>query len=168
MYRILFLVGLAFLGAFLIRTFAFERIVIASGSMEPTLPVGTQIMVNKLVYKFRSPERGDIVTFPSPVAKKDLVKRVIAVAGEDVRIVRKDVLINGKVLVEPYVKHTRPNELLVGDDVTMGRVPPGFLVLMGDNRDESGDSRDWVGAVTGVPVPFVPEKAIDGKLMVEK
>lgn len=168
MYRILFLVGLAFLGAFLLRAFAFERIVIASGSMEPTLPVGTQVMVNKLAYTFRPPQRGDIVTFPSPVAKKDLVKRIIAVAGEEVRIVRKDVLINGKPLVEPYVKHTRPNELLKGDNFDMGRVPPGFLVLMGDNRDESGDSRDWVGTVTGVPVPFVSEKAIEGKLMVEK
>ncbi len=168
MYRILFLVGLAFLGAFLIRAFAFERIVIASGSMEPTLPVGTQVMVNKLAYLFHPPQRGDIVTFPSPVAKKDLVKRIIAVAGENVRIVRKDVLINGKPLVEPYVKHTRPMELLVGDNVDMGQVPPGHVVLMGDNRDESGDSRDWVGTVTGVPVPFVPEKSIEGKLMVEK
>lgn len=168
MARFLFLVALAFIGAFLLRAFAFERIVVASGSMEPTLPVGTKVMVNKLVYKIRSPQRGDIVTFPSPVANKDLVKRIIAVAGDQVRIVRKEIILNGQPLVEPYVQHTRPNELLKGDDVDLGAVPPGFVVLMGDNRDESGDSRDWVGRVTGVPVPFVPVKSIEGKLMVEK
>ena len=168
MVRFLYLVALAFVGAFFLRAFAFERIVVASGSMEPTLPVGTKVMVNKLVYKFREPQRGDIVTFPSPVAKKDLVKRIIAVAGDQVRIVRKEIILNGRPLVEPYVQHTRPNELLMGDDVDLGSVPPGFVVLMGDNRDESGDSRDWVGRVTGVPVPFVPVKSIEGKLMVEK
>lgn len=136
--------------------------------MEPTLPVGTKVMVNKLVYKFQRPQRGDIVTFPSPVKQKDLVKRIVAVAGDSLRIVRKDLYLNGRLLSEPYVQHTRPNDLLTGDNVDMGRVPAGFVVVMGDNRDESGDSRDWVGSVTGVPVPFVPEAAIEGKLMVEK
>jgi signal peptidase I len=167
MVRFLYLAALAFIGAFFLRAFAFERIVVASGSMEPTLPVGTKVMVNKLAYRFRSPQRGDIVTFPSPV-KKDLVKRIIAVAGDQVRIVRKEIILNGRPLVEPYVQHTRPNELLKGDDVDLGAVPPGFVVLMGDNRDESGDSRDWVGRATGVAVPFVPVHAIEGKLMVEK
>lgn len=108
------------------------------------------------------------MTFPSPVANKDLVKRIVAVAGDQVRIIRKEIILNGRPLVEPYVQHTRPNELLKGDDVDLGAVPPGFVVLMGDNRDESGDSRDWVGRVTGLPVPFVPVKSIEGKLMVEK
>lgn len=156
------------MGAFLLRAFAFERIVIASGSMEPTLPVGTKVMVNKLAYTFHGPQRGDIVTFPSPVKRKDLVKRIVAVGGDSVRVVRKEIYLNGQPLAEPYVQHTRPNELLKGDDVDMGRVPTGFVVLMGDNRDESGDSRDWTGTVTGVPVPFVPEAAIEGKLMVEQ
>ena len=168
MFRLLYLVALALVGAFIFRAFAFERIEIASGSMEPTLPIGTKVMVNKLAYLFHPPQRGDIVSFPSPVEKKELVKRIVAVSGENVRIVRKEVLINGKPLAEPYVKHTRPNELLAGDDLDMGQVPVGYLVLMGDNRDESGDSRDWVGAATGVPVPFVSEKSIEGKLMVEK
>ncbi|MBK8574757.1 MAG: signal peptidase I [Elusimicrobia bacterium] len=160
--------ALAFIGAFLLRAFAFERIVIVSGSMEPTLPVGTKVMVNKLAYLFHPPQRGDIVMFPSPVKRKGLVKRIVAVAGDSVRIVRKEIILNGQPLTEPYVQHTRPNELLKGDDLDLGRVPPGFVVLMGDNRDESGDSRDWVGNVTGVPVPFVPVKSIEGKMVVDK
>ena len=168
MVRVFFLVALAVGGAFVLRTFGFERIEIVSGSMEPTLPVGTRVMVNKLAYFFHSPQRGDIVTFPSPRAKKGLVKRVVAVGGDEVRIVQKTVVLNGKPLKEPYVKHTRPNEILNGDNFNIGKVPPGFVVVMGDNRDESGDSRDWKGSVTGLPVPFISEKAIEGKLMVSK
>ncbi|MBL8023623.1 MAG: signal peptidase I [Elusimicrobia bacterium] len=166
MARVFFLVALGLGGAFFLRTFAFERIEIVSGSMEPALPVGARVMVNKLAYVFHPPERGDIVTFLSPKGEKGLVKRVVAVGGDNVRVVKKKVVLNGKPLEEPYVKHTRPNELLKGDDFNMGKVPSGFVVVMGDNRDESGDSRDWKGTVTGLPTPFVSQKAIEGKLMV--
>jgi signal peptidase I len=168
MIRVLFLLALAVGGAFVLRTFGFERIEIVSGSMEPTLPVGTRVTVNKLAYLFHAPGRGDIVTFPSPREEKGLVKRIVAVGGDEVRIVRKTIVLNGKTLDEPYVKHTRPNELLKGDNFNIGRVPRGFVVVLGDNRDESGDSRDWKGAVTGLPVPFISEKAIEGKLMVKQ
>lgn len=168
MYRILYLVALAAAGAFVLRSCFYEPVEIMSGSMEPTLPVGTKVLVNKWTYRFQSPQRGDIVTFPSPVGGKGLVKRVVAVAGEKVRLKNKQVFINERPLEEPYVKHTRPLERLKGDDMVIGRVPEGFVVVMGDNRDESGDSRDWVGAITGEPVPFVSVESIEGKLMVRK
>lgn len=168
MYRILYLVALAAAGAFFLRSCLYEPVVIVSGSMEPTLPVGTKVLVNKWTYRFQPPQRGDIVVFPSPVGEKGLVKRVVAVAGEKVRLKHKQVFINDQPLVEPYVKHTRPHERLKGDDMVIGRVPEGFVVVMGDNRDESGDSRDWVGSITGEPVPFVSVESIEGKLMVKK
>jgi signal peptidase I len=168
MYRILYLVALAAAGAFFLRSCLYEPVVIMSGSMEPTLPVGTKVIVNKWTYRFQPPQRGDIVSFPSPAGGKGLVKRVVAVAGEKVRLKHKQVYINDQPLVEPYVKHTRAHERLKGDDMVIGRVPEGFVVVMGDNRDESGDSRDWVGSITGEPVPFVSVESIEGKLMVKK
>ena len=58
-------------------------------------------------------------------------------------------MLNGRQLSEPYVKHDRPDEMLVGDNLDVGAVPPGRVFLLGDNRDESGDSRDWINPATG-------------------
>jgi signal peptidase I len=78
-----------------------------SGSMEPTLPVGTKVIVNKWTYRFQPPQRGDIVSFPSPAGGKGLVKRVIAVAGEKVRLCGKQVYINGPT-VGGALRQTHP------------------------------------------------------------
>jgi signal peptidase I len=165
MKRWLFLLSLGALGAFILRTALLEGIYIATASMEPTLPVGTHVFVNKAVFKVRSPRRGEIVVFPSPVEKKDLVKRVIAVAGDEVKLEKKKVILNGVALDEPYVRYTRPDEMLVGDNLDVGRVPPGSVFLLGDNRDQSGDSRDWKDPQTGEHIFFLRIDELKGKLL---
>jgi signal peptidase I len=165
MKRLFFLVALGALGALLVRRYVVEGIVIASASMEPRLPVGRDIFVNKMAYKFKPPQRGDVVVFPSPTENKDLVKRVIAVAGDEVHLENKKVILNDRPLDEPYVRHTRPDEILKGDNLRVGRVPPGHVFLLGDNRDESGDSRDWVDRETGKPIFFVSVDKLKGKLI---
>lgn len=165
MRRWLFLLALGTLGAWLLRTFLFEGIVIATGSMEPTLPVGHHAFVNKWAYRFQLPRRGDIVVFPSPVGEKEMVKRVIAVAGDEVALKDKKVVLNGRPLEEPYVQYTRPDEILKGDNLAPTRVPRDHVFLLGDNRDQSGDSRDWVRPDTGEHVYFVHVKRLKGKLM---
>ncbi|MGQ0644905.1 MAG: signal peptidase I [Elusimicrobiota bacterium] len=167
MGRWIFLLALGGAGALLIRGFLLEGIVVASGSMEPTLYVGRHIFVNKMAYRFSPPRRGDIVVFASPVENKDLVKRVIAVAGDHVRVERKRVVLNGRLLEEPYVKHTRSGEMLQGDNLDVGVIPPGQVFVLGDNRDQSGDSRDWKDARTGEHIFFIPVERIKGKLMGE-
>lgn len=164
MKRFLFLLALGGGCALAFRVFLFENIVIASASMEPTLPVGQDYWINKAVYRFHAPQRGEIVVFPSPVEGKDLVKRVIAVGGDAVRLEQKDVVLNGQRQLEPYVQHTRADEVLIGDNLDLGVVPPGHLVVLGDNRDESGDSRDWVDA-QGRRIPFVSVRALKGRLV---
>ena len=164
MRRILFLAFLGVAAALLLRVYVVEGIYIASASMEPTLSVGRHLFVNKLVYRFRPPRRGEMVVFSSPVEKKELVKRVIGVAGDDIRIEAKQVILNGSILVEPYGQHTRADEELVGDDLDVGRVPPGHVFLLGDNRDESGDSRDWLDA-QGEDLFFIPLSLLKGKLV---
>ncbi len=160
----LILIGV--LCALLFRACVAEGIVIASGSMEPTLPVGRRLFVNKLAYRFDKPKRGEIVVFPSPVeAGKDLVKRVIAVEGDEVKIVDKQVVLNGIPLNEPYAVHDRKDERLVDDNMDVGRVPPGHLFVLGDNRDHSGDSRDWKDPKTGHPIYFVDMDKIKGKVI---
>jgi signal peptidase I len=159
------LVALGVLLALLCRAFVTEAIVIATGSMEPTLPVGRRMFVNKLAYRFGSPQRGDIVVFPSPVeAKKDLVKRVIAVEGDEVKIVEKKVVLNGTPLDEPYAVHDRKDERLTDDNLDVGKVPAGHVFVLGDNRDHSGDSRDWVEPGTEHHIYFVEVSKIKGKV----
>jgi signal peptidase I len=163
--RWLFLFALGALGAWVLRSCLFEGIVIATGSMEPTLPVGFHAFVNRAVYRFHAPQRGDIVVFPSPVnPEKDMVKRVIAVEGDTIELKDKQVLVNEKPLEEPYVQHTRPNDRLVGDTLEARVVPRGHVFVLGDNRDESGDSRDWVDA-TGKHIYFIPVENLKGKLV---
>ncbi|HOW28653.1 MAG TPA: signal peptidase I [Elusimicrobiota bacterium] len=166
MGRLLYLACIAGLIALLLRIFVVEGIVIASASMDPTLPVGRHVFVNKLSYAFGKPQRGDVVMFPSPVdVEKGLVKRVIAIEGDSIEIHNKDVLVNGVLLREPYVVHTRPDERLKGDELGPIPVPPGAVFVMGDNRDESGDNRDWVNPVTKDPIHFISVKNIRGKVL---
>lgn len=165
MGRGFFLLILSALGALFVRGCVMEGIVVVTASMEPALSVGRHVFVNKMVYKVRSPRRGEIVVFPSPVEKKELVKRIIALEGDEVRIEKKQVILNGKPLQEPYVIHTRSHEMLKGDNLEVGFVPQGRVFLLGDNRDWSGDSRDWVDA-KGDPIYFVPVDRLRGKLVI--
>jgi signal peptidase I len=166
MMRLLWLAFLGALGALLLRLFVMEGIVIASASMEPALPVGRHLLVNKTAYWTVPPKRGDIVVFPSPVdEEKDLVKRIVALPGEEVRIVEKAIHIDGKLLEEPYAVHLREGEKFSDDNMEVGFVPKGRVFVLGDNRDHSGDSRDWKDPKTGEPIHFVSLKDIKGKVI---
>ena len=160
------LVAIGALGALLVRAYVVEGIVIASESMEPDLAVGRHLFVNKLAYRFSDPKRGDIVVFPSPVeAKKGLVKRVIAIEGDDVKIVDKKIVLNGQALDEPYAVHRREGEKFTDDNMDVGRVPRGCVFVLGDNRDVSGDSRDWKDSKSGEPIRFIRVNDLTGKIL---
>lgn len=112
---------------------------VPTGSMVPTIGLDERILVDKLTYRFAPIQRGEIVVFPQPDNTDELyVKRVIGLGGETVDIHDGQVFINGNPLDEPYL-HV----------VTQGRfgpyqVPEGQLFLMGDNRNNSRDSRYWI------------------------
>lgn len=162
MQRWLFLILLGAAGAYAVRRFAVEGIYLASDSMAPTLPVGRHIFVNKMAYDFSPPRRGDVIMFDSPIdPSRGLVKRVIGIPGDRIQIKKKHVFLNGMELEEPYVQHTRPDELLQGDDEPEIVVPKDELFVMGDNRDVSGDSRDWKDA-EGHWAPFLPMDKVRG------
>lgn len=154
---------------FFVTTFCVQAFRITSGSLEPTLLVGDFVLVNKMIYDNGGPgldrallprrpvRRGDLVVFKDPRDPgKDLVKRVIGLPGERLEIVNKAVLINDIPLAEPYVRHvdpfifTRANPvsrvLIRRDNFGPEIVPLGRVFVMGDNRDDSDDSRFW-GAV---------------------
>ncbi|MBI3300279.1 MAG: signal peptidase I [Elusimicrobia bacterium] len=160
MSRIIYLVVLGVLGALALRAWVGEGIYIASGSMEPTLEVGTHLVLDKLTFQFRDPRRGDIIAFRGP-EDEELVKRVIAVGGETVELRQKLVLIDGKPLDESYARHKRAGEALKGDNLGPLPVPRQHLFVLGDNRDESKDSASWLDA-DGQPQPFVPLGKVRG------
>ncbi len=164
--RLIFLFFIAAGAAIISRTFLIEGIYVASASMEPTLPVGANFFLDKLTVRFAKLKRGDIVVFPSPVDPgKDLIKRIIGVGGDSLEIRNKKVFVNGGELDEKYVKHTRSTELLVGDNLGPLDVPAGTVFVMGDNRDESGDSRDWKDKTTGDHIYFVPVEKVKGRII---
>lgn len=164
--RLLLLVAIAGVFTFLVRSYVLEGVYIASSSMEPTLQVKTSYFLEKITLLFTPPRRGDIVVFPSPIEpEKDLVKRVIAVGGDKLQLKNKQVFLNGQLLEERYVEHTRSGETLEGDIVGPMEIPPGTVFVMGDNRDESGDSRDWLDGKTKEHMYFVPVENIKGRLI---
>ncbi len=146
--------------AFFIRTFIVQSFNIPSGSMENTLQVGDYIMVNKFIYgtklpftnrrvlKIRNPQRGDIIVFRCPeVQDKDLIKRVIGTPGDRIQIVNKQVFINGSPYLNPAEIH-KDNHIIPGkrgprDNTAAITVPKDSYFVMGDNRDNSYDSRFW-------------------------
>ena len=156
--------------AFVIRTFVVQAFKIPSGSMLDTLLIGDHLLVNKFLYGTRipftdkvvmpieDPQRGDVIVFEFPEdTTKDFIKRIIGVPGDVVEMKDKVLYRNGEQLVEPYIKHTDPGMQARRDNFGPITVPAGKYFAMGDNRDESYDSRFW---------GFVDKEKIRGKAWV--
>lgn len=150
---------IAFILAFLIKTFIVGSFWIPSGSMEPTLQVSDRILAYKIFYGLKYVKRGDIIVFKYPLnPRKDFIKRVIGLPEDIVRIRNKKVYVNGKLLNEPYVVHRDAWERgFPRDEYGPVQVPENSLFAMGDNRDSSEDSRYW---------GFVPADNIVGRAIV--
>jgi signal peptidase I len=165
--------------AFLLRTFVVQVFYIPSSSMEPTLRIDDRMVVEKVTFLFRDPQRGDVVVFEGdedadgdvdrstgerivrgvgqflgvvPTSARDFVKRVIGLPGDEVEITEGVVRVNGEVLDEPYVAFDDPSDY---GPVT---VPEGTLFFLGDNRPNSSDSRRGLG--------FVPLDRVVGRAVV--
>jgi len=157
--------------AFFIRTFVVQAFKIPSGSMLPTLQIGDHLLVNKFIYGIKipfsgktlipisSPDRGDVIVFKFPKDPSiDYIKRVIAIPGDKLEIKNKEVFINGKKVDDPHA-FLSDNQILSGsvsprDNLGPIMIPEGKVFVMGDNRDNSYDSRFW---------GYVDEKAILGQ-----
>ena len=140
--EIVVIVAAAFAIAMLVQAFLVKPFTIPSVSMQPTLLVGDRVLVNRLTYHFRDPKRGDVVVFRSPLKAEDLIKRIVAVGGDTVEVKDGALYLNGQRQVEP--------QLL--DQNILGVFPApkileGYMFVMGDNRNDSGDSRVF-GAVS--------------------
>ena len=167
--------------AFFVRTFVVQAFKIPSGSMEPNLLIGDHLLVNKFVFApTLSPlertlmpiapiQRGDVVVFKYPEdPTRDFIKRVIGLPGDTIEMRNKKVYVNGAPLSEPYAHFIYPPEEpdSSAPDVSTSRdllrafpemkVPPDNYFMMGDNRDNSEDSRYW---------GFMPRDYVKGKAL---
>jgi signal peptidase I len=144
----------AILIALAIRTFLVQAFRIPSGSMEDTLLVGDFLLVDKITYGpkipgtnvrlpgWRKPRRGDILVFKDPRTDRDFIKRCVATGGETIQVRDNEVAIDTQPLAEPYkeIKSMYPSSLA---NFGPHRVAPDCLFMMGDNRNNSQDSRVW-------------------------
>jgi|WetSurMetagenome_2_1015567.scaffolds.fasta_scaffold102799_4 signal peptidase I len=166
---------LAVVLALIIRTCIVQPFKIPSGSMEDTLLVGDYLFVNKFIYGIRvpltdfrlpgvrDPEQGDVLVFKYPEDRsKDYIKRVIGLPGDEIQIRDKQVYVNGIPYNNPHEIH-KDSLILPGgsnarDNFGPIRVPTDSYFVMGDNRDNSNDSRFW---------GFVPESDLVGKALLK-
>jgi len=172
----------AVLLALFIRTFAVQAFKIPSGSMKQTLLIGDHILVNKFIYgvkipfsqttiiPVKKPKKGDIVVFKFPMdPEKDFIKRVVGVAGDKVEIRNKQVFVNNIKADSSFAQFTdsfivpgcppgiRQDAPCRKDNFGPIKVPENKIFVMGDNRDQSYDSRFW---------GFVDSKAVNGKAFI--
>lgn len=162
--------------ALFIRTFIVQAFKIPSGSMLETLQIGDQILVNKFIYGVKipftdgatlipgkDPQKNDIVVFKYPEdPSKDYIKRVVAVAGDTLEIRDKQLYVNDQAITdEPWAVHkdqrVLPPQYSTRDNLPKITVPENKLFVMGDNRDNSHDSRFW---------GFVDLKAVRGEAFI--
>jgi len=160
--------------ALVIRTYVLQAFKIPSGSMLPTLQIGDHLLVNKFIYGTKIPfkdsrvlawkviKKGDIVVFKFPKDRSiDYIKRVVGTAGDTVEVLNKKVLINGEAVDDSNAHFTSSSILpaLVGPRDNYGpvKIPQGKIFVMGDNRDNSYDSRFW---------GFVDKNDVLGKALV--
>ncbi|MDQ3293923.1 MAG: signal peptidase I, partial [Actinomycetota bacterium] len=135
--------------ALVVKTFLIQAFYIPSESMEPTLEIGDRVLVNKVSYDLDDVERGDIIVFRRPDDWQagdieDLIKRVIALPGETVRVEAGRVFINGEPLDEPWLPAGEPTPAFAatGCDVEC-TVPEGEIFVLGDNRRNSSASNQF-------------------------
>jgi signal peptidase I len=156
---------IAALLALFIRTFVFQAFKIPTGSMEPNLLVGDHILVNKFIYgaggdpggwmvlPSRTVRRGDVVVFRAPEEPdKDFIKRVVAVGGDRVEVRDGVVYVNDEAVDEVFAHHASSYH----KDYGPALVPEGEYFCLGDNRDNSRDSRYW----GSVPAELVKGRAV--------
>ncbi|HEU4494660.1 MAG TPA: signal peptidase I [Rubrobacteraceae bacterium] len=121
-----------------VRPFVVEAFWIPSASMVPTLKYGDRVLVNKFIYRFTEPERGDIIVFKSVQGDdQDLIKRVVGVPGDEIKVRGGRLFVNGEPQREPYVNEKYPDRSFYAPTI----VPKGHVFAMGDNRANSQDSR---------------------------
>jgi signal peptidase I len=164
--------------ALFVRTWVVQAFKIPTGSMEQNLLVGDHLLVNKFVFgptatalerrllPVADIKRGDVIVFKYPEdPERDFIKRVIGLPGETIEVRHKRVYIDGRPLEEPYVhfltpptgEHQELTSLDVRDEYGPVRVPPGHYFVMGDNRDNSQDSRYW---------GFLPASYVKGRALI--
>ncbi len=165
---------IALLLALFIRTFVVQAFKIPSGSMLNTLLIGDHILVNKFIYGIKDPfsgntwipvkkpGRGDVVVFKYPLnPSQDYIKRVIGTEGDQIEIKNKKVYVNGEPQDDSYAIFLDSKIIPAGeqgrDNMELKTVPANSLFVMGDNRDNSYDSRFW---------NFVDLKAVKGKAFI--
>jgi signal peptidase I len=142
-------IAIAVVISFILIVFVIQAFYIPSDSMQPTLKPGDRILVNKFIYRFRDPKRQEIIVFKYPVApERKFVKRLIALPGDKVEIKEGQVLVNNEPLDEDYVLEESYT------DFPATEVPEDNYFVLGDNRNNSEDSRYW---------GFVPRENIVGK-----
>lgn len=129
--------------AFLVVNALIGRFRIEQVSMEPNLHEGEYVIVDKISYLFRPPARGEVVVLKQRIGQPDLIKRVIGLPGETFQVSNGKVQINGQPIDEPYMK-----DLVINQDTQPLSIPAGRVFVMGDNRNNSEDSRRFG------PVPF--------------
>jgi signal peptidase I len=155
--------------ALFVRSFVVQAFKIPSSSMEPTLLVGDHILVNKFIYgiripvigkkvfTFSQPRRGDVIVFIFPNDRsKDYIKRVIGLPGDKVEIRERKIYINDRLIEDPWGVYGTWGPS-ARDNYGPKEIPPGFLLVLGDNRDNSEDSRYW---------GFVPLDDVLGKAFI--
>lgn len=161
---------IALILALVIRTFLIQAFVIPSESMLDTILIGDRVLVNKFSYGVRNPfngdelirvgdpEFGDIIVFPNPETPQvDYIKRVIGLPGDTIEVRDKVLYRNGRAVQEDYVRHSSPHMVPGRDNFGPVKIPEGEYFCMGDNRDNSHDSRFW---------GTVPRNTILGKAFV--
>ncbi len=149
--------------ALVVKTFLVQAFFIPSASMEPELNIGDRVLVNKVSYRLHDINRGDIVVFERPDCDgtdptiKDLIKRVVGVGGDSVEGRDGGVYLNGQRLAEPYLP---PGQATA--DFGPVRVPSGHIWVMGDNRENSKDSRFLCNSRP----TFIQEREVTGRAFV--
>jgi signal peptidase I len=166
------LVGVAILVAVLVRAFVLQTFYIPSPSMEHTLNVLDRVLVNKLVYDFRDPHRGEIVVFKAPddwqsgTEGEDFIKRIIGVGGDHVVCcdTKNRLVINGHALDEPFIYHDADGTPDPAADEPFDiTVPGGRLWVMGDHRSASGDSLEHWEQTEDIVEATIDKEAIVGR-----
>jgi signal peptidase I len=141
---------LALLIALGLNVYVAQAVVVKEGpSMQPNLYIGYRVMTEKISYRLHPPQRGDIVVVDPPAGGTALIKRVVGLPGDMVRVRGGHTSINGRLLEEPWVVY------FGGMDYGPARVSPGYLFILGDNRAQSLDSR----AIGPVPMEKVRGRA---------